>query len=102
MGLEIKIAAAAVFLTVHSIAHFKGWYKTKPNIDMVTHFLGGFALGGLLKSWEIAIILFLGWEVIEMLVASGSRGTWKESTLNKVSDLFFGILGFYFGMELLI
>ncbi|MDP6670506.1 MAG: hypothetical protein QGI60_01680 [archaeon] len=101
MSFELKLAALAVFLIVHGVAHFKGWYYTPERVDMLTHFLGGLALGGFLKDYEIAVPIIFGWEFFEMLLVRESRAAFKENPFNKISDLFFGILGFAFGFEFL-
>ena len=101
MPFEVKIAALAAFLIVHFTAHFKGWYYSKPQIDMLTHLLGGLVLGAFVKDAVFAITLIIAWELMEMLLVREKRETFKEKPLNKISDLLFGIVGYYFGFELL-
>lgn len=101
MPFELKLASLVVFLIVHGVVHFKGWYYDYERVDMLTHFLGGLALGAFLKDYEIAIALFVGWEFFEMLLVRESRDSFKEDPLNKISDVFFGVIGFAFGFEFL-
>jgi len=68
---------------------------------MITHFLGGLVLGAFVKDWQIAIALIVGWEVLETLLITGHRRAFRENPLNKLSDLFFGIMGYFFGFELI-
>ena len=99
MSFELKFAILGIFLIVHLTAHWKKWYYTEPRIDMVTHLLGGLALGAFLKDFEVAIALIIGWEIFETLLIKENRQAFRENPLNKVSDLFFGIIGFAFGFE---
>ncbi len=101
MGLELKLATLAVFLFVQGLAHRGRWYYRYQRIDMLTHFLGGLVVGAFLKDFEIAIVLIVAWEILEMLLVRENREAFRERPLNKISDLFFGILGYYFGFDFL-
>ncbi len=99
MALELKVALAALFIIVHSVAHTKGWYYRFPRVDMLTHFIGGLVVGAFIKDFEIAIALIVVWEFIEMVLVSQRSSQFKEDPLNKLSDVFFGFVGFVFGFE---
>ncbi len=99
MGIEIKVAVLLIFLIVHIVAHYKNWYYKYERIDMLTHFLGGLALGAFIKSYEVSIALIIAWEAMEHLLITEKRQAFREDPLNKLSDLFFGILGFIFGFD---
>jgi hypothetical protein len=101
MSLGIKMAALAVFLFVQGLAHWRKWYYRYQRIDMLTHFLGGLALGAFLKDFEAAIALIVAWEFLEMLLVRENRKAFREKPLNKASDLFLGVLGYTFGLEFL-
>ena len=96
-----QIASIAIFLIIHGTAHWQKWYYKYPRIDMITHFFGGLALGAFIKDWQIALALIIAWELLEMLLVKENREAFKERPLNKLSDLFFGIIGFMFGLEFL-
>lgn len=93
-GLEAKILVLAVFLAVHCIASWKKWYYKRPEIDTITHFLGGLAVGAFIKDWAIAMALIIGWEFLEMLLVSRHWKAFRETPWNKVRDFLLGVLGF--------
>ena len=96
-----KFAVAFIFLFVHWTARNRGWYYTHARIDMLTHLLGGLTLGAFLKDIEVSVLLIFSWELIEMILVRKERTAFKENPLNKLSDLFFGLLGFIIGFEML-
>jgi len=61
-SLEAKILVLAIFLIVHFTAHYKQWYYSKPDIDMITHFFGGLAVSAFIKDLGVAIAILLGWK----------------------------------------
>jgi hypothetical protein len=99
MWADAKVALLAIFIIVQAMAHWRRWYYRYQRIDMLTHFLGGLVVGAFLKDFEIAIALIFAWEAVETLLVRENREAFRENPLNKISDLFFGFLGFYFGFE---
>jgi len=99
--LETKFAVLAVFLLAHGFASWKKWYYTKPEIDMITHFLGGLAVSAFIKDWYIAIALIIGWDILEMLLVNKRWKMFRESPMNKARDIAIGTLGFLLGVDVL-
>jgi uncharacterized membrane protein AbrB (regulator of aidB expression) len=86
---------------VHFTAHFKQWYYSKPDIDMITHFLGGLAVSAFIKDLGVAIALILCWELLEMALVNKRWKAFREKPLNKARDFVFGLLGFLIGVDFL-
>jgi len=101
VALETKFVVLAVFLVVHGFASWKKLYYTKPNIDMITHFLGGLAVSAFIKDWYIAIALIIGWDILEMLLVNKRWKMFRESPMNKARDIAIGTLGFLLGVDVL-
>ncbi len=97
--MEIKFTILAVFLITHFTAFYKKWYYTRPQIDTITHFLGGLAVGAFIKDWSIAIALIIVWEFLEMLMVSKYWRAFRETPFNKVQDALFGLLGFFIAVN---
>ena len=97
--LEIKFAILGIFLITHFTAFYKKWYYTNPHIDTITHFLGGLAVGAFIKDWAIAIALIIAWEFLEMLMVSKYWLAFRETPINKVQDVLFGLLGFFIAVD---
>ena len=98
-SFEIKFAILAVFLIAHFAAFYKKWYYKRPQIDTITHFLGGLAVGAFVKDWGVAIALIVGWELLEILMVSKYWNAFRETPLNKVQDGLFGLLGFFIAVD---
>jgi len=92
--LEGKIILLVLFLAAHIIASWKKWYDKRPVVDTITHFLGGLVLGAFLKDWMVAVAIIVGWEIFEMLLVSKHWRSFRETPLNKIRDVLFGLLGF--------
>ena len=86
-GLEIIL----IFVIAHLTAVIMKWYETYPDVDVITHFLGGMALGVLVKDVTIAIFVIIVWEIIEIILSRPGIPTFNEKLPNKVRD---GIIGF--------
>ena len=100
-GVLLKFAVLGVFLAVHAAAYLRGWYYSKPEIDMITHFLGGLAVSAFVKDWGIAIALIIGWDIFEMLLVNKRWKAFRESPANKIRDIAIGLLGYMLGVDLL-
>jgi hypothetical protein len=88
-GLEIIL----VFAIVHLTAVIMEWYNTYPDVDVITHFLGGMALGILVKNVALAVALILLWEVIEIVLSRPWKKEFNETLPNKVRDVIIGFAG---------
>jgi len=99
--IEAKILVLAVFLATHCIASWKKWYYKRPEIDMITHFFGGLAVGAFIKDWAIAIALIIGWEFLEMLLISSRWKAFRETPLNRVRDVLCGFLGYFIAVNMI-
>ncbi len=97
----VKLSVVAVFLVVHGLASWKKWYYSRPEIDMLTHFLGGLALGAFVKDWSVGFALIIAWEALEVLLIRENRRAFREHPLNKARDVLIGSLGFLFGVDLI-
>ncbi len=94
-SLEGKILILAIFLAAHLLASWRKWYYSRPSVDKITHFLGGLALGAWVPDWTVAIALILGWEFFEMMLVNKKWKAFRESPINKITDVLFGLLGFF-------
>lgn len=99
MSLWLKIAVLCLFLLVHGTATWRRLYYKYERIDMITHLLGGLALGAFIKDLEIGFAIIFGWEILEMALVRENRAAFRENPWNKASDLFFSAVGYYFGIE---
>jgi len=99
--LEVKILILAIFLATHAISSWKKWYYKRPQIDMITHFLGGLAVGAFIKDWAIAIALIFAWEFLEMLIVSRHWRAFRETPWNKIRDVLFGLLGYFIAVNMI-
>ena len=96
-----KFAILAIFLGVHFIASYKKWYYSRPDIDTISHFLGGLTLGAFIQDMGIAIALILIWEFIEMALVNRRWRAFRETPLNKIRDVLLGLLGYVIGFGML-
>jgi hypothetical protein len=99
--LWVKLSVLAIFLLVHGIASWRKWYYKKPEIDMLTHFLGGLALSAFLKDMQIAFALIVAWEILEVLLIKEGKKAFREKPLNKLRDVAMGMIGYIVGLDTL-
>ncbi len=82
-----------VFLVVHFTSDYFKLYQKTTYIDIVTHFIGGLALGFFIKDFTFAFVLLIAWEALEVLLIRRGSEKFKETWQNKVRDLFAGFAG---------
>ena len=99
--LWVKLSVLAIFLLVHGIASWRKWYYKKPEIDMLTHFLGGLALSAFLKDLHTAFALIVAWEILETLLIKENKKAFREKPLNKLRDVAIGMIGYVVGVDVL-
>ncbi len=99
--LWVKLLVVAIFLLVHGIASWQKWYYKKPEIDMLTHFLGGLALSAFLKDLQTALALIVAWEILEVLLIKEGKKAFREKPLNKLRDVAIGMIGYIVGVDTL-
>jgi hypothetical protein len=96
-----KFIVTVLFLLVHGLASYYRWYEKRPAIDMITHFLGGLFLGVWIKVWLVAFALIIGWEFLEMCLVTKYWKAFRETPINKVFDVLFGLLGYFIAVDML-
>jgi len=99
--LWVKFLFLAIFLAAHALASWKKWYYKKPEIDTITHILGGLVLGAFIKDWTVGFALIIAWEAMEVLLIRENRRAFREAPLNKARDIIVGAIGFLFGLDML-
>lgn len=97
----LGLVVIALFLCIHGLASWRKWYYRRPEIDVLTHFLGGASLGVFIKEAPLGLGLIFLWELFEALLVKEGRRKFRESPMNKVRDLLAGLLGFLVGVEFL-
>lgn len=97
----LGLVVVALFLAIHAFASWRRWYYSKPEIDVITHFLGGASLGFFVKETPVGFGIIFLWELFEALLVKEGRQRFRESPMNKVRDLLAGMLGFLAGVEFL-
>ena len=99
--LIVKFIVSGLFLFAHGLAFYKGWYQKRPSVDTITHFLGGLFLSAWVKDWLVALALILCWEFLEMLLVNKRWRAFRETPINKVRDVLFGLLGYFIGVDMI-
>jgi len=82
-----------LFAIVQTYASLARLYEKYPSVDMLTHFLGGLALGALVKDFVLAVSIILIWEALEIVLIKPGKPTYRETLENKIRDGIITLVG---------